>query len=68
VEITEAGLTEQQAADLRIHELAGRIKDEKQLRAILVTTVLGLRRGVYNKLVPHLSFKPRTFRKLMREA
>lgn len=66
--MTDGELTEQQAADLRIHELAGRIKDEKQLRAILVTTVLGLRRGVYNKLAPHLSFKPRPYRKLIRNA
>ena len=65
---TEQPLTEQQEAELRIHELAAKIKDEKQLQAILKTTILGLRRGVYNQLLPHLSFKPRPYRKLMRNA
>jgi hypothetical protein len=65
---TEQPLNEHQEATLRIHELAAKIKDEKQLQAILKTAIYGLRRGVYDQLVPHLSFKPRPYRKLMRNA
>lgn len=63
---TEQPLTEQQEAEFRIHELAAKIRDEKHLRAILMTAILGLRPKVYKQLVPHLSFTPRPFRKLMR--
>jgi hypothetical protein len=65
---TEQPLNEQQEATLRIHELAQKIKDEKQLRAILMTAILGLRHKVYKQLLPHLNFKPREYRKLMRNA
>lgn len=65
---TEKELTEQQQADLRIHELAAKIKDEKQLQAIIKNAIYGLRRSVYDQIVPHLNFKPRPYRKLMRNA
>jgi len=51
-----------------IAELSSKIKDEKELRRILLSATLGLRKGVYNNILPHLTFKPRSFRKLMRDA
>jgi hypothetical protein len=65
---TETQLTPQQEAELRIHELAQKIKDETHLRKILLTAKIGLRRGVYEQIVPHLKFVPRSFRKLMKHA
>lgn len=65
---TDCELTEQEACDVRIAELARQIKDEKQLRKILLTAQIGLRKGVYLQILPHLSFKPREYRKLMRHA
>ena len=60
--------TEEEQAQARIAELASNIKDEKQLRQILETAVIGLRRSVYNQIVPHLAFTPKPYRKLMRHA
>ena len=60
--------SEEDQAQVRIAYLASLIHDEKQLRNIVGSAQLGLQRGVYNQLVPHLSFTPRTFRKLMRNA
>jgi hypothetical protein len=63
---TEQALTEEQAAELRIHELAQKIRDEEHLRFILRQSKIGLRRQVYEQIVPHLKFSPRSYRKLMK--
>jgi hypothetical protein len=60
--------SEEDRAQVRIAYLASLIHDEKQLRQVVNSAQLGLQRGVYNQLLPHLSFKPRNFRKLMRNA
>jgi hypothetical protein len=65
MEITEQPLTDEQQAELRIHELAQFIQNEKQLRAILKTGKIGLRKSIYEKLLPHLSFVPCSYRELM---
>jgi len=52
----------------QIAEMAAKIKNEKQLRAILLDAHLGLRIHVYNQIVPYLTFSPRAYRKLMRHA
>jgi hypothetical protein len=60
--------TEEELAQTQIADLAAQIKDEKQLRSILLAAHIGLRWGVYNQIVPHLTFKPREYRKLMKHA
>lgn len=64
----ETVATDQEQATAKIAMFAGRIKDNDQLRAIVRSAQLGLQRGVYNQIVPYLSFKPQSFRKLIRHA
>ena len=66
--ITDNQSSEEDQAQARIAYLASLIRDEKQLRQVVGSAQLGLRKGVYDQLLPHLSFTPRTFRKLMRNA
>jgi hypothetical protein len=65
-ETTERQMTDEEVAQARIAELAAQIKDEKQLRNILLKAQLHLRKPVYLMYLPYLTFKPREFRKLMR--
>jgi hypothetical protein len=60
--------TEEEQALARIVMFSSRVKDNKQLRSIIDTAQIGLQRQVYAQIVPHLSFKPQSFRKLMRHA
>lgn len=66
--MTDTISTEEEQALARVAMFAARVKDNKQLRSIVGTAQLGLQRQVYAQIVPHLSFKPQTFRKLMRNA
>ena len=63
---TEQQLNEEQAAELRIHELAQQIHGNSKLRKIVKSARFGLRAQVYNEIVPHLNFKPLPFSKLVR--
>jgi hypothetical protein len=58
--------TDEELAQARIKELAGDIKDEAQLKKILLTAKIGLRQGVYDQIKPHLKFSCRDYRQLMR--
>lgn len=62
---TETELTQEQRAELKIHELAAAIENNYQLRKVVGNAVIGLRKAVYEQIVPHLSFKPLPYKKLM---
>jgi len=51
---------------VRIQEAAKFIQNEKQLKRIILDARPDMRQLVYERLVPHLTFKPRVFRQLMR--
>lgn len=66
--INDTESSEEDKAQLLIADLASRIKDDKQLRSVLLAAHIGMRQGVYHQILPHLSFTPRSYRKLMRHA
>lgn len=52
--------------DGKIRRLAKDVFDEHHLKTILATVSTEMRQSVYDRIYPHLNFKPRSFRALMR--
>ena len=58
--------TKEELEQVQIQEMAKLIKNDKQLKRIVMAARPDMRQLVYEQIVPHLSFKPRVYRQLMR--
>ena len=58
--------TKQELEQVQIQEMAKLIKNEKQLKKIILAARADMRQLVYEQIVPHLKFKPRVYRMLIR--
>ena len=58
--------TVEELQQVQIQEMAKLIKDDKQLKRIVMEARPEMRQVVYEQIAPHLNFTPKVFRMLIR--
>ena len=58
--------TKEELEQVQIQEMAKLIKNEKQLKKIILAARADMRQLVYEQILPHLKFAPRAYRMLIR--